>query len=542
VHPDHSLTRPRPTSSGVRLLVGLLALVLCAGLSTLPVGSSEAASRVRVTRTVDAGTVLAGDRATVRGRVTPAARGTRVSLQRLVGKRWRSVKSTRLTARSTYAFSLATRRAATARYRVLAPARAGRRAATSPAFGLRVLACTPSAAPSRGAAAWFGGPWVRSTSPISRQLARLFCAAAPGSTVDISMYFVRAVLDRSDVGAILVPLQRVARYRGVRVHFMLEGRLYGRGAAFASSTRILRRIGTVTFCNAGCRNERPAGTRGEGILHHKFITISDMSWRRGADPAVVVSSANWSQSQLHNFWQSALLLYDDQALFRQFDVQWNTMAACSRGCASWAARLSRLSLAPRTYGLTNSNGVWNDAVPVERLGGSTTGRGVTFSPWPGVDPMAAALRSYRCVPGHRTIRVGHMFITSGRQSIIDALAALRARGCRVQVILRQLPGKTQLQAAIKLMARARLPLGCLDRMHNKIVLIDAVRVSDGRPDLAMWMGSQSLGLSALRTNDESLLRTSSAAASGPDRIANQRMYLAFNANWEQMARVQKRCV
>ena len=534
----------RSSTIGQRFVGALVVALALTLLSSLTVTASQAATRraVSVSRTVVGSTVLTGDGASVSGRVSVAPPGARVALQRLVGRTWRTVKSERLTSLRTYRFAIATRVAGAARYRVYSPADTRRLAGASSSFVVNVLACAPGTPPTRGAAAWFGRPFMRTANPIVSNLARLFCSAARGARINIAMYFVTSPMDRSAVGQLMVPLQRVARYRGVKVRFILEGKLYGQGAPLASSVPVLRRFAAVTLCHAGCHNERAATAPGNGITHHKYVTVSDMAWSRGVDPAVVMSSANWSESQLHRFWQSAVLIYDDDALFKQFDVESETMVACAvNGCASWAARMGQLGLSPQTYGLRDQYGLWYDVAPHERSGDASRGRGVTFSPWSGRDPLATALRGYTCTPEHRTVRVAHMFITSGRQAVIDALAALQAQGCDVKIVLRQLPGTPE-QDGVKRLRAAGLPVGCLLRVHDKVVLVDAVRTSHGRPDRALWMGSQSLGLSALRSNDEALLRASTAdATNSMARYANSAMFGGFMNHFDAMYRLRERC-
>jgi hypothetical protein len=167
---------------------------------------------------------------------------------------------------------------------------------------------------------------------------------------------------------------------------------------------------------------------------------------------------------------------------------------------------------------------------------------VTFSPWSGADPLAARLRGYTCTPEHRTVRVAHMFITSGRQGVIDALSGLKAQGCDVKILLRQLPGTPE-QDGVRRLRAAGLSVGCLLRVHDKVVLVDAVRRANGRPDRALWMGSQSLGVSALRSNDEALLRVSTAdAETSAARLANSSLYSGFMGHFNAMYRVREKCI
>jgi phosphatidylserine/phosphatidylglycerophosphate/cardiolipin synthase-like enzyme len=403
-----------------------------------------------------------------------------------------------------------------------------------------VLACTPGKAPSRGAAAWFTRPKQRGVDPVAAHLSRLFCAAAPHSTIDISMYFIRAFGSQPDVRPILTSLRRAVRYHRVRVRILLEGRLYGRGKPLRSGLGPLRRFAKVILCHDGCHNERSAGAPGHGIMHHKFVTIGDMSWSRGADPVVVESSANWSQTQLENAWQSAVLVYDDHELYRELHIQFETLATCASGCAGWTRRMAQLGLPASTYGLSDVRRLWRDAAPAERKAAPGSGRGMVFSPWPRRDPLAVALNGYTCTSAHHTVLVDHMFVTAGRQPVIDALAGLARRGCRVRVILQKLTHSPLADGARRIRA-AGLPVSCVARLHDKVVMVNAVRSSDGRADKAVWTGSQSLGGRALRFNDEALLRVSTADAAGAARVANAALYSRFLSSWKALTRHRQRC-
>jgi hypothetical protein len=507
----------------------------------LTVQEARAASHVSVSvhLSVASGVVLTGDRVVVSGRVSKGAAKAPVRLQRYEAHRWSTVHLGRPARSGTYRFTFSSKVEGSWRLRVLSGT--GRGAVGSRSFVLNVLSCTPGTQPRGGTAAWFTRPGLHGLDPIASKLSRLFCAAAPGASIDISMYFVRAVGTQPDVDPILTSLERVVRYRKVKVRIILEGRLYRPGMTFRKGLARLRRIATVVLCDDGCHNDRaPSDPAGSGIMHHKFITVSDMSWARGKDPAVVESSANWSQSQLANNWQSAVLLYDDARLYREFDVQFETLASCAAGCGRWSGRLTQLAISRRTYGLTDVANIWRDSAPAEREAAPGSGRGVLFSPWFGSDPLAVALNGYTCTAAHHSVLVDHMFITSARRSVLDALVGLKQRGCEVRIILNQY-GDDPLSEGVREVSDAGLTVSCVPRVHDKAVLVDAVRTSDGAVDNALWMGSQSLGGKALRYNDEALLRVSTADATGASRLANGELFARFLGDWKALDRRARTC-
>jgi hypothetical protein len=514
-----------------------LALMLTSALS---VDQARAATQVRpsVGASTSSSVVLTGDRVVVSGRVSRVVARSPLRLQRWTSHRWATLRTGRPVASGAYRFTFSSTVAGAWRLRVVSGS--GHRAVASRLLSLRVLACTPGAPPADGAAAWFTRPGLPGLNPIADRLSRLFCAAAPYSTIDISMYYIRAFGRQPDVDPMLTSLRRVVRYHHVKVRVLLEGRLHAPGMSMRSSLDPLRSFATVILCHNGCHNDRPQADPGRGIMHHKFITVSDMSWSPGKDPAVVESSANWSQSQLGSLWQSAVLLYNDDELYREFHVQFETLATCAVDCSGWSRRQQQLGLSSDAYGLTNVRGLWRDVTRTERRAAPGSGRGVVFSPWTGRDPLAAALRGYTCNAAHHTVLLDHMFITGRRQAVIDALVGLAQRGCDVQVILGELTG-SPLADGVRKVRDSGLTVGCVPRVHDKVVLVDAVRSATGSVDQSVWMGSQSLGGRALLDNDEALLRVSTADATGRARVANASLFSRFRSDWHRLDEHRKAC-
>jgi phosphatidylserine/phosphatidylglycerophosphate/cardiolipin synthase-like enzyme len=515
----------------------------------LSIDSAVAADRrkpLSVTRAAPPENLMRGDAVRVAGTVKPTRAGAPVLLQRSRGRQWVTVKRARVARNQRYAFRFRPS-AGRQHYRVLAPGNRHRRTGASRPFALNAQTCNRMPRPRQLNTVWFTNPDLRGTSPITKRLSSLFCAAAPGATVNIAMYYVRAGDRGSDVRPILTALQRMVRFRDLTVRFILEGKLYRRGSPLRSTLKELRAFGTVIRCDWGCRSRKPTPAQGgshSGIQHHKFITVSDMSWTRRVDPVVVSSSANWSHSQLHNRWQSAVMSYGDQELAREFSVQTNLLRVCAGrgGCAAWSSHLDKLGLAPEEHGVEMFNQVWHDAQEqsAERSGDVGRGSGVIFSPWRGADRLAEALGEYTCGTDG-SVRVAHMFITRARTPVLNALDALQSQGCDVRVILTSTTNSTS-QQGIQLARERGLNVTCAEGMHDKVILVDAYRASDGARERVLWTGSQSLGGNALRANEEAMLRLSVFEAEGAAANANASVFARFGTHWRAMRRQPTGCV
>jgi hypothetical protein len=311
--------------------------------------------------------------------------------------------------------------------------------------------------------------------------------------------------------------------------------VYRRTSPLYPTLRELRRFATVVLCDWGCRSEKTVEDSGSpGIMHHKFVTISDMAWRRGVDPVVVSSSANWSRSQLADHWQSALMVYRDQRLYTHFAEQWRLLAGCAQagGCGTWSQGNDDASMA-------SFNGIWYDDPSDLRVGDEGRGSAAAFSPWSGEDPLVTDLHRYGCSAGHGTVRVAHMFVTRGRHRVLDALGRLRRLGCDVDVVLSSTGSELSLEG-IELAREAGLDVTCTPRMHDKLVMVDALDPR-GEPEQVVWAGSQSLGGNALRRNEEALLRLSAGDASADGRETNGHVFRQYAEYWQDMRRQEAPC-
>ena len=420
------LTKRRRGWLLVTLLMGLVIIASLVGSAS----HATATTRPSVALSRSSATVLSGDQVVLTAHTVAARRGSSVVLQQRRGTAWVTWQSHRPGPRGSVDFVLHPSDGAHAfRALLLGPSR--HLWATSPRTGVAVLACAPATAPQDGLRTAFAHPGERTISPVARRLAGIFCAAAPHARVRIAMYFIRAVNGGPDVDLIVQTLRRVARYHHVHVAIVMEGRLYRPGRSLAPSLRLLRTFATVHLCNAGCHNERPGLDEGgsPSIMHHKFITVSDMSWRPGVDPDVVVASGNWSNSQLRNHWSSLVDVHGDHRLTDEFDAEWLTLSVCAdHGCAAWAPYLARSGLSVEDHGLSVVDDLWRDHPTRVRSGDVGRGTSAIFSPWMRRDPLARALSGLTCTPQHHTVRLAQMFLTGARRDLLDTLAQLGSRG------------------------------------------------------------------------------------------------------------------
>ncbi|ROR92132.1 phospholipase D-like domain-containing protein [Nocardioides aurantiacus] len=529
-----------PTSSGRPLRLLLLA-VLALALVISGTSTAEAAKR-RVSVSLDSGTRagLKGDRVRVTGVASAPARST-VSLQRKVGSSWRTAASTRTTSVRRFGFDVTL--SSTASFRVRYAGSRSYAAAVSRSFTLSALSCTSRSAPANGTEVLFNRPGGTGASTAARKIAQTICSAQRGSRIDIAMYFIRYYASSwTEANLIVDSLERMARYRGVKVRVLLEGRLVRPGLELRASYLKLRTFADVVTCDFGCHSVVPVSTTGgtQGIQHHKFMTITDMRWAGDVDPLVLSSTGNWSRAQFNNNWQSTVLQYDDPVLTREFRVQFEQLLSCADAsrCGSWATARRSFGATAEGYTMTLGNGVWAEP-SAERPGTAGRGSSVSFSPQHTSDRMAYALERFSCTATHRTVRVAQMFVTPSRPRILDALARLQAQGCDVRVVVNQPVGTAQ-TAGVARMLQDGLNVRCTTGVHEKLIAIDGVD-GLGRVDRSIWTGAQNLGYNALRRNDEAVLRLSTAAATGTSRTAIAGAHTAYLGYWDQMRATTSRC-
>lgn len=403
----------------------------------------------------------------------------------------------------------------------------------SPAINDR---CTPLAQPARRSKAWFTRPGSDGPPPLARAVRKLICTAAPGSTMRIAMYFLKE--DSPDVESIVRAMEIVATKRDVSIEIVLDGSPYAKGTPVHKATLDrLDDIGAYYLCPYGCRSQDtrtlPNGKQSTELQHNKFVVITDTIWNTRLDPLVIQSSANWSASQLSTRHQSAVMIHDDPVLAKHFDVRWESLVACAApdsSCAEWNDGLDELGLDPAQYSVDKVDGVWFDRDLAAMDG--TTGRGiqVLFSPWAHADPIGADLGVYDCEGEHNRVWVAHLFISRFRPDVINGLADLMQRGCDVRIIVSSFD-RVHNSVGILMMRDAGLRVSCVSKVHDKIVLVDAVNRNTGKAEKALWIGSHSFGYDALRAGDEALLRLTDDVPGARERADNRALWQEHRDQW-----------
>ena len=102
--------------SALRVAVALLALT-----PALTIAPAGAATKQTVSIKLGASTVKTGQTVHVTGKVSPAASGKAIKLQRYYGKAWHGDQAKKLTGKSTYDFTVKQAKAGTYTFRVAAP-------------------------------------------------------------------------------------------------------------------------------------------------------------------------------------------------------------------------------------------------------------------------------------------------------------------------------------------------------------------------------------------------------------------------------------
>ena len=396
--------------------------------------------------------------------------------------------------------------------------------------------CTPLTQPARRSKAWFTRPGSDRPAPLARAVRKLICTAAPGSTMRIAMYFLKE--DSPDVEGIVRAMEIVATKRDVTVEVVLDGSPYAKGTPVHKATlKRLDRIGTYYLCPYGCRSEEtrtlPNGKQSTELQHNKFVVLTDTIWNTRLDPLVIQSSANWSSAQLSTRHQSAVMIHDDPVLAKHFDVRWESLVACAApdsSCEEWNDALGELGLDPARYSVDKFDGVWFDRnlAALE----ATPGRGlqVLFSPWAHADPIGADLGVYDCEGTHNRVWVAHLFISRFRPDVINGLADLQRRGCDVRIIVSSFD-RVHNSVGILTMRDAGLRVSCVSKVHDKIVLVDAVNRNTGKAEKALWIGSHSFGYDALRAGDEALLRITDDVPGARERADNRALWQQHRDQW-----------
>jgi hypothetical protein len=487
---------------------------------------------VRVSARPSARTTLAGRTVRFTGSASAGKAGDVVRLQRRDSKGWRTVTSARLSATRSYALAAKVPAGKTS-FRVVRPASTGYGQGVSSTQQVSAATCTPMARP-RGLTAWATDPTRDGPSSMAIQLSRLFCSVAPGAQIRVAVYFIHPDAESE---LMLGSLETVHRYLGVKVETLLDSR----ESTKADITR-LSRLGKVYLCHFSCQTDATSGAS----MHDKFVTITDMNWSTGKDPALWSSSGNWNRRQLQEYWQTGVLFYGDRQLTREYDARYEGMRGCATlkgSCGAWVPSVfgSRL---PDTYRKVKIGRTWHDKGLSWRSGDRGSGTQVLFSPVaPRTDPVVDQFQRYSCTAQHRTVRIAiyRMSVSRGRR-VIAALNGLRSRGCDVRVIYNIGGAKKIMTEAPQMLADAKIPRTCVFNTHDKFGYFDVVDRTTRAPRRVLWTGSQNLAEGSLSVNDDTFMTHTAELATGHWASDIRGISGWYLNRWTQMAAHPTSCV
>ncbi|QFU99101.1 hypothetical protein KDY119_02627 [Luteimicrobium xylanilyticum] len=496
--------------------------------------------KVAVGASLSASHYLKHAKVSVRGRAKGAPKGTRVTLQRKAVKsgrtRWTKVASTRTTTKDgRYKVSFRPSSGRKYELRTVVAATKRTRVGTSATRTLRHTGCgTTAAAPSASHPfdVWFNDASKRSATPLRSKLRALLCATAAGATVRISLYILESK-DHESV-QLLSALRYLHTERGVHVKFVVES---GVGGVSAASIKDVRRFASVTACKHGCFNT----TSSTAHSHDKIVAISKMAWSRRTAPVLVVASANWSDRQLKQFWQSATAFYADRTFYDDVVRRFEREITCAKGRCSTIKTVSGARWVHR-YG---NWGIVDDPVLT-----SARGSGVSYRFFPAVTKRDNVLDTLRSVEGCSkggTVRVAMYAASGNRPARIGAeLGRLRKAGCSVKILVSQGGGVTTPQDKVADYRRTSgVAPQCVELMHLKFAVLRGVSQKVGqrvvRGQTIVLDGSQNWTAAGLKRNDETAFVLSTAGATSSRARSIRSAAASYASEWTTVSHHTRTC-
>lgn len=317
---------------------------------------------------------------------------------------------------------------------------------------------------------------------VEDAIVSLIDRAVPGSIVRIAVY----TFTRDRVTDALV----AAHARGVDVRVVLDGG--SDTGAGVEAPRLIAGLGAdrVHLCDA-------PGTAcvGSGIMHDKISLFSELD--DGSRDVVVQASHNFTNNQLH-LHNNAVIIAGDAALFAAYLETWDDLDADAEIPNYY--RIADGDLATRAYFFPRTDG----------------------------DTVVSILGNVEC-DGTSRIRVAMAFFTDARDEVARALAARRADGCSVEVVVGddEIPVGDRVATILRDggVRVVRYPARTAGwGLHSKYLLIDSPYAGSAGHRRLVFTGSHNWTGPALTINDEALLRVEDGA-----------IFDAFMADWAHIA-------
>jgi phosphatidylserine/phosphatidylglycerophosphate/cardiolipin synthase-like enzyme len=354
-------------------------------------------------------------------------------------------------------------------------------------LGGAATAAPAAAAVSDGAVFNYPSASVDQQRVILTQLHGLIVNAATGSDIRVAVYHLSTTSFAQD----LVD----AAHRGVRVKVIVDhsATTLEDGAPNPAYDLLVRQLGTdktaASWVMACTENGACIGSAGTPIMHNKFFLFSSTS---GSSNVVVQSSSNMTGPQQRQAWNNAVTLVGNSGIYNAYLSYFNDLAA-----------------------MVKTNNYYRE---------TTSGNAKTyFFPRAGTDSSTdtvyGILGNISCTGG-TVVRVAMYQFT--RTALAQRLWDLDNKGCTVQVLYTEMSdtahaaltksGGTHGGPACRLGVSSYIDPATGAQVetfvHSKYLLVQGTYTGTTGQKL-VFTGSHNYTLSALRYNDEALLKIDS---------------------------------
>jgi phosphatidylserine/phosphatidylglycerophosphate/cardiolipin synthase-like enzyme len=322
---------------------------------------------------------------------------------------------------------------------------------------------------------------------ILTQLHSLIVNAAAGSDIRVAVYHLSLTSFAQD----LVD----AEQRGVRVKVIVDhsATTLDDGAPNPAYDLLVQRLGSdrsaASWVMACSENGACIGSAGTPIMHNKFFLFSSTS---GASNVVVQSSSNMTGPQLRQGWNNAVTLVGNNGIYNAYLSYFNDLAAMAK--------------TDNYYRTTTSGNAKTYFFPRAGSDAST-------------DTVYGILGNVSC-GGGTVVRVAMYQFT--RTALAQRLWDLDNKGCTVQVLYTEMgdgahaaltkSGGAHGGPACRLGVSSYIDPATGARVdtfvHSKYLLVQGTYTGTAGQKL-VFTGSHNYTLSALRENDEALLKIDS---------------------------------
>ncbi|WDZ83770.1 phospholipase D-like domain-containing protein [Micromonospora cathayae] len=312
---------------------------------------------------------------------------------------------------------------------------------------------------------------------VVEHLQALIRGAATGSTIRVAIYHFSLTRVSDDLIA--------AHDRGVNVRVVVDSE----SRDYPAVTSLTGRLGSnranpswVTVCTSG---RACIGDLGTPIMHNKFFLFSNTS---GSTNVLVQSSANLTNANAERYWNNAVTLVGNTAVYDAYAAYHSDLAAQVKNNDYYRTTSSgnaKSYFFPRAGTTQDTDTIYN------MLDENVTCEGNT---------------STGTETGRTIIRIGMWYFS--RNPIATKLRELADRKCWVEVVYTD--SDADVPAILSGHDRIRLYRISGDYIvHSKYMLIEGTYA--GQRDTKWVMtGSHNYSNAALRENDEALLRIQSA--------------------------------